>query len=94
MLSELNENKEESTVYASLVAEKIRVSLGEPYRLVIQQEGQVSGNVEHHCTSSIGVAVFFDHGTSQKEILKRADLAMYQAKDAGRNTIRFYEEKP
>jgi GGDEF domain-containing protein len=36
------------------------------------------------------VALFVNHETAQEDILKRADAAMYQAKDAGRNAIRFY----
>ena len=92
LLSELNGNYEESAAQAGLVAEKIRVILSEPYLLTIQHDGQVAGKVEHSCTSSIGVAVFVDHGVSGQEILKMADIAMYQAKDAGRNTIRFYSK--
>jgi diguanylate cyclase (GGDEF)-like protein/PAS domain S-box-containing protein len=91
LLSELNGCNEDATVQASLVAEKIRISLSEPYLLTIKHDGQVTGNVEHSCTSSIGVLVFID-GASQQEILKMADIAMYQAKDAGRNTIRFYSK--
>jgi len=47
--------------------------------------------VEHHCTSSIGMVLFIDHESSQKDILKCADIAMYQAKNGGRNTIRFFD---
>lgn len=47
--------------------------------------------VEHHCTASIGVALFIDHEASQDDLLKWADAAMHQAKDAGRNRTRFYE---
>ena len=39
---------------------------------------------------SIGVAMFFDSVQSEEEVLKQADKAMYEAKEAGRNTIRFY----
>lgn len=92
LLSELNEERAESEAQAGFIAEKIRVSLGEPYRLTIQHDGQVSGNVEHHSTSSIGLAVFIGHDASGQEILKMADVAMYQAKDAGRNTIRFFQK--
>lgn len=92
MLNELDKNKAESSAQASLVAEKIRVALGEPYLLTIQHDGQLEGKVEHHCTSSIGVVVFIDHDANLKDILKMADMAMYQAKDAGRNTIRFYSQ--
>ena len=49
--------------------------------------------VEHSCTVSIGVLVFLNNEADKQELMKRADLAMYQAKDAGRNQIRFYGEK-
>jgi diguanylate cyclase (GGDEF)-like protein len=45
----------------------------------------------HQCTSSIGVAFFKDSTSSAEEILKHADIAMYQSKKAGRNQITFYE---
>ncbi len=45
--------------------------------------------VEHHCSASIGVLVFTDNDTSQNDILKRADAAMYQAKPDGRNRVHF-----
>jgi diguanylate cyclase (GGDEF)-like protein len=46
--------------------------------------------VEHHCTASIGVVLFFNHDSSTEDVLKWADMAMYQAKDSGRNAISFY----
>ncbi len=88
VLSELAENREESLTQAGIVAEKVRASLGEPYHLTVQPDEKV----EHRCTSSIGVVVFVNHEASQKDILKMADMAMYQAKEAGRNTIRFYSQ--
>jgi diguanylate cyclase (GGDEF)-like protein/PAS domain S-box-containing protein len=42
-------------------------------------------------TPSIGVALFADEGLAVDEVIKRADVAMYQAKAAGRNTLRFYD---
>ncbi|MDO9425107.1 MAG: EAL domain-containing protein [Methylobacter sp.] len=46
--------------------------------------------VEHYSTGSIGFVLFFGHETSSEELLKRADLAMYQAKQAGRNAVRAF----
>jgi diguanylate cyclase (GGDEF)-like protein/PAS domain S-box-containing protein len=46
--------------------------------------------VEHYSTGSIGFVLFIGHETSSEELLKRADLAMYQAKQAGRNVIRAF----
>jgi len=91
VLSELDEDRAESASQASIVAEKIRGTLAEPYVLKIQSEGKAETTVEHHCTSSIGVVLFINHEASEEDILKWADMAMYQAKEAGRNQIRFYE---
>jgi|APLak6261699311_1056244.scaffolds.fasta_scaffold01059_2 diguanylate cyclase (GGDEF)-like protein/PAS domain S-box-containing protein len=46
---------------------------------------------EIHCTFSVGISMFTVPMTSSDEILKRADIAMYQAKAAGRNTISFFD---
>lgn len=91
MLSELNADKAKSTSQAAVVAEKIRVRLSDPYHLNIKREGTADSTIEHHCSGSIGVLVFLDHEASPDDLLKWADKAMYQAKDAGRNAIRFYQ---
>ena len=92
MLSELDADKKKSVAYAGIIAERIRITLAEPYLLTHKQEGSTDTIVEHHCTASIGLILFFDHETSQEDILKGADIAMYQAKDSGRNTICFFDE--
>ena len=89
--SELDTDKAESAVQAGIIAEKIRSTLSEPYLLTIKNEGKADTSIEHHCTVSVGVALFVNHEASQGDILKWADKAMYQAKEAGRNSIRFYE---
>jgi diguanylate cyclase (GGDEF)-like protein/PAS domain S-box-containing protein len=91
--SKLNVGKTESEAQARILAEKIRSTLSDPYRLVYKLEGQTDTTVEHCCTVSIGVTLFINHQASQADILKSADMAMYQAKAAGRNQIRFYESK-
>lgn len=93
ILRELDVDKSESTTQAGIVAEKIRTTLAEPYVLKIQRAGKAEVTVEHHCTSSIGVELFNSHKGSAVDIIKWADIAMYQAKEAGRNQIRFYEEQ-
>ena len=93
MLSELEVGITESTAQAGIIAEKIRVRLAEPYLLTVPQNGNAKGTVEHHCTSSIGVVLFINHESTAEDILKWADMAMYQAKEGGRNLIRFYESK-
>ena len=81
VLNALGEDETSATTQAGFVAEKIRTVLSEPYRL--------TDTVEHHCTASIGVALFISHEASQDDLLKRADAAMYQAKKSGRNSICF-----
>jgi diguanylate cyclase (GGDEF)-like protein/PAS domain S-box-containing protein len=91
MLSELDEDKTESTAQARIVAEKIRTALAEPYLLAIPQEGTAERLVEHHCSTSIGIVLFINHEASAEDVIKWADMAMYQAKDGGRNLIRFHK---
>lgn len=68
---------------AMAVAEKIRHALFEPFK--------VSGNVLN-ISSSIGVAVYPEHGVDEKTLLKNADVAMYYAKEEGRNRVVRYEK--
>jgi diguanylate cyclase (GGDEF)-like protein len=81
MLEDLSEGSEEAATQARIVGEKILDVLGEPCQLA-----------GHECinTSSIGITVFGDKNENISEIMKQADIAMYQAKAAGRNTIRFF----
>jgi diguanylate cyclase (GGDEF)-like protein/PAS domain S-box-containing protein len=91
LIGDLDADQTRSKVQAESLAKKIRTALAMPYALKIQQEGTADATVEHQCTASIGVALFSKHDASQDKILKRADTAMYQAKEAGRNLIRFFE---
>jgi len=90
MLSELSTSQVESEAQAQVVAEKIRSVLSASYRLPITRAGKADAVVEHQCTVSIGVTLFINHDASEDDILKQADKAMYQAKEAGRDSIRFY----
>lgn len=91
MLGELDQDYGSSIERSGIVAEKIRATLAEPYILTRTMEGGVVATVEHHCTASIGVALFIDHQADQEDVLKWADLAMYQAKKEGRNIIRYFD---
>ena len=93
VLSELDIDKAGATALASIVAEKIRIALAEPYILKFQPVGGTETTIEHHCSASIGVMLFTNHATSTENVLKWADMAMYQAKEAGRNSIQFYNSK-
>ena len=91
MLTELDAAQATATGQASAVAEKIRVSLAQPYLLNTLETRPSETQVMHHCSASIGVVLFVNHEVSQVDLLRRADAAMYQAKAAGRNAIRFSE---
>jgi diguanylate cyclase (GGDEF)-like protein len=67
---------------AEAVAQKVLAALNQPY---------VVHGSEVHSTPSIGIALFRDVQLPVQELLKRADLAMYQAKAQGRNTLCFFD---
>ena len=82
VLEELSSQPDEAVTQAELVAEKIRGELSQPCML--------KGH-ECHATVSIGITLFRGHLENVGDLLKHADVAMYQAKKAGRNTIRFFD---
>ena len=64
-------------------------------RTVLQMLGQsfTLGERTHHTSCSIGIALYVDGATSAEELLKRGDLAMYEAKSQGRNTLRLFDPR-
>lgn len=90
MLAELDAKREASENLARGIAEKIRGVLAEPFFVNIEREDAPRLLIEHCCTASIGVVMFIDHEATVEEIIKWADHAMYQAKNAGRNNVCFY----
>ncbi|MDP1667203.1 MAG: EAL domain-containing protein [Methylobacter sp.] len=90
MLEFLDEQEIEAAIQAHAVAEKIRSNLAEFYLLKSNIDNILQPFVEHYSTGSIGFVLFMGHETSSEELLKRADVAMYQAKQAGRNVIRAF----
>jgi diguanylate cyclase (GGDEF)-like protein len=90
MLSELKTDRNESRVQAGVIAEKIRLALAQAYKLTVRREGLPEITVQHHCSASLGVALFVNHESSQADVLRWADAAMYAAKEAGRNKARFH----
>lgn len=87
VLGSLYGEREVSAQYAHNVAEKISQSLCATYFLSVQE-----CLVEHCCTASIGVVVF-DAQSSEDDVLKHADTAMYKAKELGKNTICMWEHQ-
>lgn len=82
MLEDLSGNSQLAASQAKDVSEKILATLDEPY--------MISGGV-HHNTPSIGVTLFSNPESTVDELLKQANIAMFQAKLAGRNTLRFFD---
>ena len=82
VLEELSPQVEEAAAQAELIVEKIRNELTKPYAL---------NNYDYLSTASFGINLFRGHQESVEELLKHADIAMYQAKTAGRNAVRFYD---
>ncbi len=83
MLEELSEYSEEAAAKAKTIGEKILYSLNQTYQLTCH---------EYLNTPSIGVTLFVNHHHTIGALLKRADIAMYGAKAAGRNTLRFFDQ--
>jgi len=82
MLEQLSSEPAALALATRAVGEKILALLSAPYQLP---------GYQYRSTPSIGVAPFHGSGTSVSELLKQADLAMYQAKTAGRSTMRFFD---
>lgn len=81
LLSGLEGKRSEVTRHVRQVAEKLRQLLAEPMLL----DGH-----RLQVTPSIGVALIPDHGNTPADLLKRADIALYRAKDSGRNAIQLF----
>jgi diguanylate cyclase (GGDEF)-like protein/PAS domain S-box-containing protein len=93
LLTEINSDQNASVEQAHRVAKKILTTLSEPYLLVPEpKQGQGSAMIEHRCSASIGLTLFLKDSTPQDELLRRADSAMYQAKQSGRNKICIFQE--
>ena len=81
MLEDLSEIPEEAAAQTEAAGESILAAINQPYLL---------GDREYRSTASIGITVFGDHRENANDLMQQADIAMYQAKAAGRNTSRFF----
>jgi diguanylate cyclase (GGDEF)-like protein len=91
MLPGLGPLESEAQDRATLFARQIRRAILDSYELSTQS-GEASGQYLHYNISgSIGVALFGATDEPVVEVLKRADVAMYQSKQAGKDTIRVYD---
>ncbi len=82
MLEDIGSSVQEAAAQTEAVGKKVLSALNQTYELQ---------NAHHHSSPSIGITLFFQHQHSVDALLQRADLAMYQAKSAGRNTMRFFD---
>ncbi len=82
IIEELNPGMNQAASMAKRVAEKIAATLAKPYRM----QGK-----EYHCSGSVGVSLFDGSETESDEVLRHADMAMYQAKISGRKSVRFFD---
>jgi diguanylate cyclase (GGDEF)-like protein/PAS domain S-box-containing protein len=84
MLENLSEHVLKAAIHIEVVGDKILAALGQPCQLVTH---------EHPCSCSIGAVLFNSNLQTTDELLQQAEIAMYQAKNAGRNTLRFFDPK-
>ncbi len=82
MLKDLSKKPQEVAEKIKRIGEKVLRVVGRPYNI---------GGQKHHITPSIGVTLFTGAQNSVQELLKQADIAMYQAKNDGRNTLRYFD---
>jgi diguanylate cyclase (GGDEF)-like protein/PAS domain S-box-containing protein len=82
MLENLASEPTEAARRVRAVAEKLLEQVNQPIEL---------GGKRHYSSPSIGITLFGDERHSVDELLKQADLAMYEAKAGGRNTLRFFD---
>jgi len=84
ILEDLSEQPIAAAIQMKVVGDKIFDTFNQTYQLAAH---------EYHSTVSIGATLFSDHAKTAEELLNRADIAMYQAKLAGRNTLKFFDPK-
>ncbi|MBL8338109.1 MAG: EAL domain-containing protein [Rhodoferax sp.] len=82
LVDDLGPSQQDAVTNATAVAQKIVTLLSQPY--------DIAGR-EHRSSTSVGVSLFGAHTGTLEETLKRSDVALYQAKAAGRNTLRFFD---
>lgn len=82
LLEDIDASAQTASQKAALIAEKIRAALTEPYLLK---------DAEYMSSPSIGISLYRGNDESVDDLLKHADMAMYQVKESGRNAVRFFD---
>jgi diguanylate cyclase (GGDEF)-like protein/PAS domain S-box-containing protein len=82
LIEDVSDNQDDTSLKVGLIAEKIREALARPY--YFNRHQLLS-------SSSIGVCLYRGNEKSIEELVQHAEMAMYQAKSAGRNTIRYFD---
>jgi len=82
VLVDLSTNEVQAAMLAENIGEKILLALAQPY---------VMENQTYHSSASMGLCLFEGQDVGIDDLLKRADMSMYQAKGCGRNALRFYD---
>lgn len=84
MLEELSRIEDVAAAQGKTIGEQIITALNQPYHI---------DGIEYNSSASIGITLFDHQDMSSDDLMKHADIAMYQAKSAGRNTLRFFDKK-
>lgn len=82
LIEAISNDRDDATLKVAQVAEKIREALTRPYQLK---------KYEHHSSPSIGICLFHGNKESMDTLIEHADMAMYQAKNLGRNAVHFFD---
>ena len=83
MLEEIHSNLEGARNASQIVAEKVLECFQQPFQIE---------HLQYRCSASLGITIFDEKTSSPDEVIRRADAAMYQSKNGGRNTYHFYDE--
>jgi diguanylate cyclase (GGDEF)-like protein/PAS domain S-box-containing protein len=82
ILEELSNQEIEAARQTEVIGNNILAELNKPYQLA---------TYNYRCTSSMGITIFNSHDQTEEELLKHADIAMYQAKKEGRSMLKFFD---
>ncbi len=84
LVERIGETESDALSHAEHIARKLQQALQQPYVL-----GSETGD-RHFATLSIGISLFHDGVSSLESLLKQAEVALYRAKQDGRDTVRFF----